>query len=368
MLLPILCLAGVAQAQELVPTWDYNDFSDEVDTVGRDDWTTGYRADGWPGYEGTSGNYAVPETDDDDDEDPGEGGARDNYLVNEGVSVQDGVITAQLYVSDDDTVGLVFRFQDAENYYLYTLTGWESGGGSGFYSHPYDEVSTGTAMLIRVEDGRGTILEAASFSYAPGEVGRITMSVNDGNIQGWYSADYTDPLDRPDEVIEVDDGDGAFEAGSAGFFAWNVGGYIFGSGGSAAFGEVEVFSWDDDDDGIVDDVDNCEFTANPDQEDADGDGIGSACDDDEGTGDDGGEDGSDGSDGSDGADGSDGGDDGSGDDGTGDDGSDIGFDTGGSVESFDEDAKLSACSCSGGGGAMGGLVLAMIAAVRRRRR
>jgi hypothetical protein len=34
---------------------------------------------------------------------------------------------------------------------------------------------------------------------------------------------------------------------------------------------------DDDDDGIPDDSDNCEFTANEDQADSDDDGVGDAC-------------------------------------------------------------------------------------------
>lgn len=40
----------------------------------------------------------------------------------------------------------------------------------------------------------------------------------------------------------------------------------------------ELLATDSDDDGVLDDVDNCPSTANPDQADNDGDGVGDACD------------------------------------------------------------------------------------------
>jgi Thrombospondin type 3 repeat len=42
--------------------------------------------------------------------------------------------------------------------------------------------------------------------------------------------------------------------------------------------ELSVAETDGDGDGVLDDADNCAGTANPDQADHDGDGIGSACD------------------------------------------------------------------------------------------
>ena len=360
MLIALLCLTGAASAQDTILEWSYNDFETGSTYNGRDGWEGGYAADDWDGYEGESANYAISATDDDEPgASPGEGGPQDNWLVHEDISMLDGMLTSIVYATDDDTVGMVFNFQDAENYYIFTLTG-ESGGGGGYFSNPYDEVSGPTAMIVRVEDGDFEILETADFSYETSRVGRMAVSMNDGELVGMYWGDSGDDLDSPDETITVTDGEGAFGAGSAGVFAYNMGGDFFRGEDIVAYGAFELYAFDDDGDGIADDFDNCEFEANEDQADADGDGIGSACDDDEG-----GDDGGDGDDGDDGGDGGGDGGDGGGDGGDGGD-PDIGFDTG-LTAPLDPDAKLSTCACSGGGGAMGGLVLAMLAGLRRRR-
>ena len=125
--------------------------------------------------------------------------------------------------------------------------------------------------------------------------------------------------------------------GSGGYYAYDVGG-----NDGAFFGNTVVYAFDDDGDGVIDDEDNCEFVENEDQADGDGDGIGSACDDDE-PGDD------------------------TGIPGDGDGGVDTGGADGNGLDAGD--AKLTACGCDASGGvATGGLLLGILGLVRRRRR
>ena len=326
--LALLFAAPSASAQDLVEVFAYPFFESEDAYNGNDGWSGGYSEDEWLGYVGDFGTYVYSTTDDNGGS-FGSGDAIDNWLVHDTISVEDGAVVANIYCGDDDTMGLVFHHQGSGDYFLFTLTA-QSGGGGGGSSSPFDEgASSNTAVLARISGGSAEVLDVQSFGYA-NQLVKIGLSFNDGVVTGWYWDDYTAGFEDVSDTLSADSE--SVGAGSAGFYAYDVGG-----NDGAFFGTPQVFAFDDDSDGVIDDLDNCEFDANPDQEDADGDGIGSACDDDEG--------------GTDGTDGTDG----------------INFDDtgeGGATGS----PKLSACACDAGGGlASGGLLLALAGLVRRRR-
>jgi MYXO-CTERM domain-containing protein len=130
-----------------------------------------------------------------------------------------------------------------------------------------------------------------------------------------------------------------------GFYSYNSGAadgsYLF-------FSNPTLFAMDDDDDGVIDDEDNCEKDANPDQADADGDGIGAVCDPNDDKG------------------GKDSGDTGTTDTAGGDSG--VGGDGGG--DAVDQIAIAGGCACNttpGTSSMVGGLVLGALTLLRRRR-
>ena len=109
--------------------------------------------------------------------------------------------------------------------------------------------------------------------------------VNDGRVfaRVWNDpdADWADA----DVVLSATD-DAQIPAGGYGFYAYEAGFDDYPS----AFRAITAFQYDDDDDGVADDEDNCEFVPNADQADADGDGVGDAGEDGGGAGEGDGED------------------------------------------------------------------------------
>lgn len=282
-MLPLLALVltttAPARASTLIDYWSYGSYVDGSSMVGVDGWTTGYSRDTWIGYlSRTSGNYYVYSSTDDNGGSFGSGEAMDNWLVNSEVAVEDGVLRVPAYTTDDDTLGIVFRFQDAQNYYMLLLCEGASGG-----DNPL-ELGCPFMGLVRVQDGTATVLNSTTATYTVGTVMGLELLVDGSYLRGrlWTTEDATWAESSSTATLTASDPSPVTGLGAAGFYAYNAGGDPR-SETMTAFGTIAVYQVDEDADTVADDVDNCETVANPDQADADNDGTGDLCDDTPGT-------------------------------------------------------------------------------------
>ena len=273
-LLLLLSLSGPARAEDLLTDFSYDDYG-SASMVGVDGWTGGFDLDTWDGYSGSgSTSYVQSTTDVNEDDYPGDwgdGGALDNWLVNEDVGTEDGVLRARFYSADDDALGVICRFQDGENFILGLMVGGRSG------TSPVDE-SGPMSAIVKVSGGVATVLESGSTTYSAGSLGGIELRCDDDNITLSVWRSYKSSWTSPSVELSTTDPD-PDPGGAWGFYAYDAGG-TSSSETLTLFGPVEVLLVDADDDGVADDADNCEDDANADQADLDGDGLGTVCDDD----------------------------------------------------------------------------------------
>jgi hypothetical protein len=261
----LLLLSAIAHAGT-VEVWTYDSFPADQYLEGKDDWDGGYDADPWYGYELDDGDgWAFPITDHNDGDAPGdfgEGGAKDNWLVNPAVAVGDGVFTADFYSQDDDSLAIVIGHDDASNLYLFVLCGAARASGN----CPFD-LSSGTSGIVEIAGGRDTVLAQDRGSYSQYSGGTMSFSLNDGVLAAW-----SDDLGIDMSVEEQ----GLDHVDAVGFWAYDAGSGAGDTETYVAFGHPVLEAYDDDEDGVIDDQDACEFEAAV--NDADGDG----CEDPEG--------------------------------------------------------------------------------------
>ena len=257
-----------ASAQDYVEGWYYDDYPNDEYVSGYSSWQTGYDEDPWYG----SQEYDIPlvfSLTDENGGSFGSGDAIDNWLVYEDADWNDALFRTSFYSEDDDTLGLVFHFQDDENYYMFLMSRDSS---------PVNVGSDNYMAIVKVEDGDATVLESEREAYSSNEFHDIAIQYNDGELTVMY---WEEAFDEGSPDLTLSTKDNTFEGGGAlGFYGYDNG-YDGGwSNTNLAFGPITVLAVDDDGDGVIDDEDNCEFTANEDQADADGDGLGDVCDED----------------------------------------------------------------------------------------
>jgi len=244
MLLIATALAGTETA------WEVKDFGADGELV---DWDAGYDEGGWF----VSASQLYPGSDDDtvDHTYYGLGGPEDNWVVR-GDAHRDMTVTAKFSTEDDDAIGVVSNFADDSLY----MAVW-----SGDASPPPEAAyEGGRVMLYRISEGDGQLVSDGAAELVEGE-NSLEIRVNDDRINLRFNGETV--VTWQDEL--------PLGAGQAGLYAYDCGAA---DDRPAAFRAIKVGLIDEDDDGVVDDLDNCETEPNPDQEDSDGDGIGDACD------------------------------------------------------------------------------------------
>lgn len=256
-----------------IEVWAADDFPREGAAIaGRDGWESGWGDDPWVGYAfQDDSTWASPYYDYGDGGQFGDGGPHDDWLVNEAVPVTQGVFEFNAYITDNDSWGIVFGHESSRNLVLVLVCGVENGGDNSFC--PTEQVAAPSTAILHIQGDDVEVLGVSRRTVSEGDYGPGSVSVNDGEVRFlWGEIDITAPL--PDGMMLT----------GVGFYGYNEG-FITEEGVSdndtAWFNAPVVLQHDDDDDGVADDDDNCEKEANPGQEDVDGDGLGTACDDDE---------------------------------------------------------------------------------------
>jgi hypothetical protein len=264
----VLFWLSTVHASDLIETWRFTDYPAELPISGQGGWSSGYPKDPWYGYEGSSGrDYVFPLTDDNTTLGFGLQNAKDNWLINDNAKWEDGRLQTIVWTKDNDTIGLVFHLQDESNFYLFLMS---------MDSNPVAPVIGPITALVKIEDGEVQSLAMMDDTYKIEAFHSLSVEMNDGLITAVL---YDDDAWKAPRVTLVANDPSPFPSGLSGFYAYDSG-YMDKRAGDqlrTLFGPIDMLLFDDDSDGVPDDLDNCEATPNPSQADSDEDGLGDAC-------------------------------------------------------------------------------------------
>ena len=210
--------------------------------------------------------------------------ASDNLLIRGDLDWSDYAFDFTFRNADNDTMGVVFRYQNTANYYAL----WYSRDLGPDLVGACDGSFPG-ARLVRVAaksgSGKAVVLAESKTTYQVGAVHKVRVEAQGKALRVYFDANSDGQIDPGTELL-FDVQDDVHGHGAVGLTAYqngageapcNKGGCWFDDVVVQEIGGVAV-PVDGDGDGIFDDKDNCVAVANPDQADHDGDGAGDVCD------------------------------------------------------------------------------------------
>ena len=230
---------------------------------GTDGWVSGFSVDPWT----TAGVGGVRSLSDDNTGPFGGNSGADNHLIKTDLVFTDLLVDARIRSNDDDTVGIVFRYQDDLNFYVAFVTN----GARPDLPDGYGEYAPGAA-IYRVQAGSASqLFYSGAVSYVQGQFHDVRLVVYGSQFDYYVDLDQNGNFEGDELVASASDA--TFASGNMGLYSYTNGEPI-----GADFDDLVVSIWDGDDDGVADIYDNCPLVSNPLQNDFDLDDEGDLCD------------------------------------------------------------------------------------------
>ncbi len=141
---------------------------------------------------------------------------QDNVLHTGDLGWDDVRVTARFTNFDDDAVGFVVRYADADNYYLLLMARgtWPSAG------QPSRDMSGPTTRLYRVRNGRSTLLASSPVTFTAGAAHLIRVDAVRDRVTVYLDQDFDGLIRREERVFSVGD-DAPLAAGRVGLWAYD---------------------------------------------------------------------------------------------------------------------------------------------------